>query len=46
MKRPNLRFLGRDEGMKIQTKGMHNLYNDISENVPNLKNEMENQLKA
>ena len=46
MKRPNLRFIEIDEGIEIQTKGMHNLSNDIiSENFPNLKNEMENQLQ-
>ena len=46
MKRPNLRFTRIDKGVEIQTKGIHNLFNDIiSENFPNLKNEMENQLQ-
>ena len=46
IKRPNLRLIGIDEGMEIKTKGVHNLFNDIiSENFPNLKNEMENQLQ-
>ena len=46
MKRPNLRIIGIEEGTEIQTKGMNNLFNEIiSENSPNLKNEMENQIK-
>ena len=43
MKRPNLRFIGTEEGTEIQTKGIHNLFNKISENFPNLKNETKNQ---
>ena len=46
MKRPNLRINGNKEGTEIQTKGMNNLFNKIiSENFPNLKNEMENQIQ-
>ena len=46
MKRPNLRFIEIDEGTEIQTKGMYHLFNKIiSENFPNLKNEMENQIQ-
>ena len=46
MKRPNLRIIGIEEGTEIQTKGLNNLFNKIiSENFPNLKNEMENQLQ-
>ena len=42
MKRSNLRIIGIEEGTEIQTKGMNNLFNEIiSENFPNLKNEME-----
>ena len=41
MKRPNLRIIGIEEGTEKQTKGMNNLFNEIiSENFPNLKNEM------
>ena len=46
MKRWNLRFFGTDEGKKIQTEGMNNLFNKIiTENSQNLKSEMENQLQ-
>ena len=44
-KRPNLRIIGIGEGTEKQTKGMNNLFNEISENFPNLKNEMENQVQ-
>uniref|UniRef100_A0A8D2DK81 L1 transposable element RRM domain-containing protein n=1 Tax=Sciurus vulgaris TaxID=55149 RepID=A0A8D2DK81_SCIVU len=44
MKRPNLRIIGIEE--EKQAKGMNNLFNEIiSENFPNLKNEMENQVQ-
>ena len=46
MKRPNLRIIGIEEGTEKQTTGMNNLFNKIiSENSPNLKNEMENQVQ-
>ena len=46
MKRPNLRIIGIEEGLEKQTKGMSNLFKEIiSENFPNLKNEMENQVQ-
>uniref|UniRef100_A0A8D2DIM8 L1 transposable element RRM domain-containing protein n=1 Tax=Sciurus vulgaris TaxID=55149 RepID=A0A8D2DIM8_SCIVU len=46
MKRPNLRIIGIEEGLEKQAKGMNNLFNEIiSENFPNLKNEMENQVQ-
>ena len=46
MKRPNLRILGIGEGLEKQTKRMNNLYNEIiSENFPNQKNEMKNQVQ-
>ena len=46
MKSPNLRIIGIEEGTEIYTKGMNNLVNEIiSENFPNLKNEMENQIR-
>ena len=35
-----------EEGLEKQTKEMINVFNEIiSENFPNLKNEMENQVK-
>ena len=47
MKRSNLRIIGIEEGTEKQTKGMNNLFNEIiSENSPNLKNEMENQVQV
>ena len=46
MKRSNIRFLGIYQGSEIQTKGMHNVFNEIiSENFPSIKNEMENQIQ-
>ena len=46
MKRPNLRIIGIEEGTEIQTKERNNLFDEIiSENFPNLKNEMENQIQ-
>ena len=46
MKRPNIRNIGIDEGLEKQTKGMNNIFNEIiSDNFPDLKNEMENQVQ-
>ena len=46
MERPNLKFIGIEEGMETQTKGMYNLFNEIiSENFQNLKIDMENQIQ-
>ena len=46
MKRPNLRIIGIEEGLEKQTKEMNNLFNEIiSENFPNLKKEMKNQIQ-
>ena len=46
MKRTNLRINGIEEGTEIQTKGISNLFNEmISENFPNMKSEMENQIQ-
>jgi hypothetical protein len=37
-KRPNLRFVGIEEGEKVQAKGIHNIFNNLlSEIFPNLK---------
>jgi hypothetical protein len=36
-KRPNLRMMGIEKREKVQTKGMHNIFNKIiTENFPNL----------
>lgn len=44
IKRPDLRFAGVDEGSEVQTKGVHNLLNEITtESFPNLMKEKENQ---
>ena len=46
MKRTNLRIIGIEGGTEIQSKEMNNLSNEIiSENFPNLKNEMENRIQ-
>jgi chromosome segregation ATPase len=38
IKRPNLRIMGIEEGEKVETKGIHNIFNKIiTENFPNLK---------
>ena len=46
MKRPNLRIIEIEEDLEKQTKGMNNLFNEkISENFPNPKNEIKNQVQ-
>ena len=46
MKRQNLRIIVIEEGTEKQTKGMNNLFNEIiTENYPNMNNEMENQVQ-
>jgi chromosome segregation ATPase len=38
IKRPNLRIMGTEEGVKVQAKGIHNIFNKIiTENFPYLK---------
>jgi hypothetical protein len=37
IKRPNLRLMGIEETEEVQVKGMHNIFNKITENFPNLK---------
>jgi chromosome segregation ATPase len=37
IKRPNLRIMGIEEGEGVQAKGMHNIFNKITENFPNLE---------
>ena len=41
-----LRIIGIEEGLEKQAKGMNNLFNEIiSENFPNLTNEIENHVQ-
>jgi hypothetical protein len=37
IKRPNLRIMGIEEGEEVQAKGIHNIFNKITENSPNLQ---------
>jgi hypothetical protein len=37
IKRPNLRIIGIKEGKQVQAKGIHNIFNKITENFPNLE---------
>jgi chromosome segregation ATPase len=38
IKRPNLRIMGTEEGVKVQAKGIHNIFNKIiTENFSNLE---------
>jgi chromosome segregation ATPase len=36
IKRPNMRIMGIEEGEEVQGKVMHNIFNKITENFPNL----------
>jgi DNA repair exonuclease SbcCD ATPase subunit len=46
IKRPNLRLMGIEEGEKVQTKGIHNIFNKIiTENFPNLEKTMSIQVE-
>jgi hypothetical protein len=40
IKRPNLRIMSIEEGEEVQAKGMHNIFNKITENFPNLEKTM------
>jgi short-subunit dehydrogenase involved in D-alanine esterification of teichoic acids len=37
IKRPNPRIMGIEEGVDVQAKGIHNIFNKIRENFPNLE---------
>jgi hypothetical protein len=37
IKTPNLRIIGIEEGEEVQAKGMHNIFNKITENFQNLE---------
>jgi hypothetical protein len=42
IKKPNLQISGVEEGTKIETKGIENLFNEIiAENFPNIGKEMD-----
>jgi predicted nucleic acid-binding Zn-ribbon protein len=43
IKRPNLRIT--EEGEEVQAKGMHNIFNKITENFPNLQKTMPIQVQ-
>jgi hypothetical protein len=45
IKRPNLRIMGIEEGEEVQTKGIHNIFNKITENFPNLEKSMPIQVQ-
>jgi archaeosine-15-forming tRNA-guanine transglycosylase len=46
IKRPNLRFMGIEEGEEVQEKGIHNIFNKIIiENFPNLMKVMPIQVQ-
>jgi hypothetical protein len=40
IKRPNLQIMDIEEGEEVQAKSIHNVFNKIIENFPNLKKEM------
>jgi hypothetical protein len=37
IKRPNLRIMGTEKGEEVQAKGIHNIFNKIIKNFPNLE---------
>jgi hypothetical protein len=45
IKRPSLRIMGIEKGEEVQTKGMHNIFNKIIENFPNLEKTMPIQVE-
>jgi hypothetical protein len=45
IKRLNLRIMGIEEGKEVQTKGICNIFNKITENVPNLEEAMSIQVQ-
>jgi hypothetical protein len=40
IKRPNLRIMGIEEGEEVQAKGIHNIFNKITENFPSVEKTM------
>jgi chromosome segregation ATPase len=45
IKRPNLRITGIEKGEEVQAKGMHNIFNKITGNFPNLEKTMPIQVQ-
>jgi hypothetical protein len=45
IKTPNLRIMGIEEGEEVQAKGMCNIFNNITENFPNLDKTMSIQVQ-
>jgi hypothetical protein len=45
IKRPNLRIMGIEEGEEVQAKEIHNIFNKITENFPNLEKSMPIQVQ-
>jgi hypothetical protein len=45
IKRPNLRIMSIKQGEKVQTKGMCNIFNKITENFPILEKTMPIQVQ-
>jgi hypothetical protein len=45
IKRPNLRIMGIEEGEEAEAKGIHNIFNKITENFPNLEKAMPIQVQ-
>jgi hypothetical protein len=45
IKRPNLRIMGIKEGEEVQAKGIHNIFNIITEHFPNLEKTMPIQVQ-
>jgi hypothetical protein len=43
IKRPNPRLMGIEE--EVQAKGIHNIFNKITENFPNLEEDLPSQVK-
>jgi hypothetical protein len=45
IKRPNLRIMCIEEGEEVQAKEIHNIFNKITENFPNLEKTMPIQIQ-
>jgi hypothetical protein len=45
IKTPNLRMMGIEEGEEVQVKGLHNIFNKITENFPNVEKSIPIQCK-
>jgi hypothetical protein len=45
IKRPNLKNMGIEEDKEVESKGIHNTFNKITENFPNLEKTMPIQVQ-